>query len=266
MKVAGKKVILTGAGSGMGKEMAKELLNRGAFVIGLDINEASLQGLHDELKSENLATYVVDMGSAESICTFKDTCTADHGPIDALINNAGIIQPFVGVKDLDDETIDRVMRINFNGPVLLTRLFLNELLSRPEGHIVNVSSMGGFFPFPGQTIYGASKGALKQFTEGLFAETRGTNLDVTIVFPGAIATNISVNSGLEVAADATEGAEAAGRALPAPEAAKIILDGMEQAEFQVYVGQDAIYMNGLYKEDPEKAIAFINEQMGGLRK
>jgi short-subunit dehydrogenase len=78
----------------------------------------------------------------------------------------------------------------------MTKTFLPHLLKRSEGIIVNVSSMGGFLPVPGQTIYGSSKAAVKLFTEGLNSELTGTNVHVMGVFPGAIGTNIAANSGV----------------------------------------------------------------------
>ena len=121
------------------------------------------------------------------------------GAVDGLVHCAGIIQPFVRLKDLDDAAIERVFDVNWWGTLYLTRAFLPVLLERPEGHIVNVSSMGGFLPVPGQTIYGASKAAVKLLTEGLHAECRGTRVHVTVVFPGAVATNITTNSGVDIA-------------------------------------------------------------------
>ena len=78
----------------------------------------------------------------------------------------------------------------------MTKSFLPHLLKRPEAHIVNVSSMGGFLPVPGQTIYGASKAAVKLLTKGLHSELPGMNVKVTIIFPGAVNTNMTKNSEL----------------------------------------------------------------------
>ena len=123
---------------------------------------------------------------------------AHHGAVDGLVHCAGIIQPFVKLKDLDDAAIERVFAVNWWGTLYLTRAFLPVLLEPPEGHIVNTSSMGGFLPVPGQTIYGASKAAVKLLTEGLHAECQGTTVHVTVVFPGAVATNITTNSGVDI--------------------------------------------------------------------
>ena len=105
------------------------------------------------------------------------------------------------LNDLDYAAIDRVFDVNWRGTLYMTKTFLPLLLARPEAHIVNVSSMGGFLPVPGQTIYGASKAAVKLLTEGLHSELAGTNVRVTVVFPGAVATNITANSGVDIAAD-----------------------------------------------------------------
>ena len=139
--------------------------------------------------------------------------------MDGLVHCAGIIQPFVRLKDLDDAAIERVFNVNWWGTLDLTRAFLPVLLERPEGHIVNTSSMGGFLPVPGQTIYGASKAAVKLLTEGLHAECQGTNVHVTVVFPGAVATNITTNSGVDIPISPEDAAAQAHRTTPSAKAA-----------------------------------------------
>ena len=148
------------------------------------------------------------------------------GAVDGIINCAGIIQPFVRLNDLDYAAIDRVFDVNWRGTLYMTKTFLPWLLERPEAHVVNVSSMGGFLPVPGQTIYGASKAAVKLLTEGLHSELRAHRVRVTVVFPGAVATNITTNSGVAMP-NAPAGGKAS-KTLAATEAARIILDGMEQ--------------------------------------
>ena len=123
---------------------------------------------------------------------------ATHGVVDGLINVAGIIQPFVKLNDLDYEVIERVINVNLYGTIHMVKAFLPHLLERPVAHVANVSSMGGFLPVPGQTIYGASKAAVKLMTEGLYAELLDTNVGVSVIFPGAVATEITSNSGVEI--------------------------------------------------------------------
>lgn len=260
MQVKNKKIIVTGASSGIGKELTKELIKKGAKVVALDIDGANLEKLVGEVNSSSLSTYVVDVSNKEALVNFKMTCLAKEGEIDGLINNAGIIQPFVNVEKLDEEVINRVMNVNFYGPLNLTRLFLPELLKRPVAHIVNVSSMGGFFPFPGQTVYGASKAALKIFTEGLYAELLNTNVHVTVVFPGAVNTNIASNSNVDVGSSENSSY----KALRAIDAAKTIIKGMEKDKFQLFVGSDSKAMNLMYKMNAKKAINYINKMMAKM--
>ncbi len=260
MKVKDKKIIVTGAGAGIGRELTLQLLHMGATVAGLDINEKGLEETKKLAKKfeNNLTIHKVDITDYKGLEKFKKEYYKLHGDIDGLINNAGVIQPFVTVGDLDSDTVNWVMEVNFFGPVNLTRLFLNDLKLRPEAHILNVSSMGGFFPFPGQTMYGASKAALKLFTEGLYAEAIGTDLKVTIVFPGAIATDIIKNSNVKREPTETDGSY---KMLSPQVAAFQIIEAMEKDKFQVFVGSDSKFMNFMYKMNPKKAIKLIANKM-----
>lgn len=262
MKVKDKKIIVTGAGNGIGRELVLELLKRGATVAALDMNKEALSETRDLANSDKLFTYEVNITDDQGLEAFKLRVMNEMGDIDGIINNAGIIQPFVHVDQLAMNDINRVMDVNFYGPVKLIKMFLPSLLNRPEAHIVNVSSMGGFFPFPGQTVYGASKAALKIFTEGMYAELLDTSVRVMIVFPGAIATNITKNSGIEMS---TTGDTKMKMTSPSSAALQII-NGMEKDAFQVYVGSDAKMMNMMYKLSPKRAIKFINKMMAGMNK
>ena len=165
------------------------------------------------------------------------------------------------VNELSFDAIERVMDVNFFGSVAVVKAFLPHLLARPEAHIVNISSMGGFLPVPGQSIYGASKAAIKLFSEGLYAELKDTAVRVTVVFPGAIATNITGNSGVEV--PSTSGSSGM-VALPATDAARVILAGMENNQFHVFVGSDSKFMDILCRIAPEFATNFIRKKMKAL--
>ena len=263
MKIKGKNVIVTGAASGVGKELTKQLLKKGCNVAGIDINKDNLKLLEEELNSKKLKTYVVDMGSSESIKKFREEYKKDYSDVDIIINNAGIIQPFVNVENLDDATINKVMNVNFFGPVNLIRYFMEDLTKdRSEQYIVNVSSMGGFFPFPGQTIYGASKAALKIFTEGLYAELERTNVRVMIVLPGAMNTNITKNSNVEVNSSTKDSPL---KLLEADVAAYKIIEAMEKNKFKLFLGNDAKFLKVLYKINSKFAIGYINKKMSGIK-
>ena len=267
MKVQNKVVVVTGGGNGVGRELVLNLLTRGASVAAADINESALQETVElaEDKSENLSTHVVDITDSDAVAELPVQVISKHGTVDGIINNAGIIQPFVQVKDLDYAALERVMNVNFFGTLYVTKAFLPYLLKRPEAHIVNVSSMGGFLPVPGQSIYGASKAAVKLMTEGLHSELLETNVRVTVVFPGAIGTNIAANSGTDLSLESVSGgALSLIKPLEPSKAAQIVVDGMERNRSRILVGPDARLMDLFYRVSPRHAAALIFKLMKSL--
>jgi short-subunit dehydrogenase len=263
MKAAGKVIVVTGAGSGMGRQVVLELLRRGARVAAVDLNEKTLAETAGLAKApDSIATFAVDVTDREAVEALPGKVADRFGGVDGVINCAGIIQPFVKLNELDYAAIDRVMNVNFRGVLHMTKAFLPLLLKRPEAHVVNISSMGGFVPVPGQTVYGASKAAVKLLTEGLHSEMRGTNVHVTVVFRGAVATNITENSG--VAAPAMAAGARQPSVYPAEKAARDIVDGMEKDRFRVLFGSDSRLLDRLYRLAPKRAAAFIADQMRDL--
>ena len=266
--IAKNKIFLvTGAGGGIGSELALALLERGAKVAAIDLRNEGLEELKKRAgdKAESLTTHILDITDRTAVEDLPKDIIAKQGNIDAIINNAGIIQPFVRINDLEYDAIDKVMKVNFYGTLYITKTFLPMLLKRPEAHIINVSSMGGFLPVPGQSIYGASKAAVKLLTEGLYAELLGTNVHVSIVFPGATNTHIAENSGAgmpEPAVNTTK--QKSFPMLPAKEAARIIVDDIEKNKPQIFTGNDSKMMNFLYRLNPVSATKLIANQMKSL--
>ncbi len=267
MKTENKIFVVTGAGSGIGRELTLQLVAKGAQVAMIDLNQESMNETASLTNKEKVTSYIVDISKLESIEKFKDDVLTKYGFVDGIINNAGIIQPFIPVNQLDMSQIEKIVNINFYGTVYMIKTFLPHLLNRPEGHIVNISSMGGFIPFPGQTIYSATKAAVKTLTEGLYAELKNSNVKVTVVHPGAIATNISKNSGIKMPTQTeNKGQKSAMKALPADQAARIIINGIEKNKFRVLVGKDASFLDLFYRISPEKAVNFIVKKMSSLMK
>lgn len=264
MKIQEKTIAVTGAGSGLGRELTLNLLSKNARVAAIDINE---KGLKETLKlaashKNNIATYVLDITNKKDVEGIPKKIMTKFDALDGLINNAGIIQRFVRVNDLDYTSIDRVMKINFFGALYMTKSFLPHLLKRPEAHIVNISSMGGFLPVPGQSIYGASKAAIKLLTEGLYAELKDTSVHVTVVFPGAMATNIATNSGIKLTVPDSQTSSM--KTLSPDKAAQMIITAMQKNSFRVLVGSDASFMDFIYRLSPKFAANFIYKQMKSL--
>lgn len=267
MRIQDKVFVVTGAGGGIGGQLVAALLSRGARVAAVDLKQEALDtmkaGLGD--KASSVSLHAVNTTDREAVSRLPKDVILAHGSVDALINCAGIVQPFVRVNDLDFETIERVMNVNFYGTLNMTKAFLPELLEQPEAYLVNVSSMGGFLPVPGQSVYGASKAAVKLLTEGLYAELLNTNVHVSVVFPGATNTHITENSGVKAPNIAKEGEPQKEYPMLSPaEAADIIVRGIEANKPQIFTGKDSRMMNMLYRLNPVYATRLIAKQMKSL--
>ena len=167
MEIKNKVFVITGAGNGIGREVALLVLRRGATVAGLDISEA---GLSETAKlagdsAERFSPFVCDIAEREKVSAVADKVISKYKTIDGLLNVAGVIQPFVKITDMPFEKIEWVMNINFYGTVNMVKTYLPHLRANPDTTVIgNVSSMGGFLPVPGQSVYCASKAAVKLFT------------------------------------------------------------------------------------------------------
>lgn len=267
MNLDNKVILVTGAGGGIGRELVLELLNKGATVAATDLREGSLKELEISIgkKAKNLSTYKIDITDREAVERLPKRIIKTLGKIDGIINVAGIIQPFVAINDIEYEAVERVMNTNFFGTLHVIKSFLPLLLDRPEACIVNFSSMGGFLPVPGQGIYGASKAAVKLMSEALYAELKDTNVNVSVVFPGGTATNISANSGVEMASlDSSGPNKQSYTMLPPNEVAKIVINGIEKNKLLIVTGKDSKMMNILYRLNPVFATNLIAKQMKSL--
>jgi short-subunit dehydrogenase len=255
MNLQGKNIVLTGAGSGIGQQLALVLLEKGAYGLRETKNKAAKN-------ADKFEEIVLNVTNKDDVFEFIKALLNRSLSVDGLINNAGIIQPFEKVDNLSWEAIEKVMDVNFNGLLYLTKALLPELKSKKESLLVNVSSMGGFLPVPGQAVYGASKAAVKLLTEALYSELKDDGVSVSVVFPGAVETNIAKNSEIEI------NTEDAGdyKMTSARSAAEIIIKGIEKEKFRILVGSDAKMMDFMYRLMPRRATEMIAKRMGGLLK
>ena len=266
MQIKNNVFVVTGGGNGMGREVVLGLIARGARVAAVDLNQAGL----DETAAlaaagDRLTTHAVNVSDRKAVLALPAAVKKAHGQVDGVLNVAGIIQPFVKIAELDFDVIERVMNVNFWGVVNMSKAFLPELLARPASSLVNVSSMGGFLPVPGQAAYGASKAAVKLFTEALYAESQGTSLAVTVVFPGGVSTNITGNSGVDTSKlmAAAAGGKQPKTTTPA-DAGRQIIEGLEKGAYRVRIGGDARFMDRFSRLAPRRATLLIANQMKAL--
>ena len=267
MQIAHQVFVVTGAGNGIGREVALELLRREARVAAVDLRAEALEttaGLAGA--GDRLSLHTLDITDREAVAALPEEVFAHHGHLDGLVNVAGIIQQFVPFVDLGYEEMARVLDVNLWGTIHTTKAVLPHLMERPEACVVNVSSMGGFVPVPGQTLYGASKAAVKLLTEGLYAELRGTPVSVSVVFPGAIGTEITTNSGVSTPGEERARQDQSGhKTLPPAKAATIIIDrAVGKGDFHVTVGSDAALLDRISRLSPQRATDLIAKRMKDL--
>ena len=190
----GQKVWITGASSGIGEALAHELSNRGANLVLTARRSDRLEELRAQL-SDPTRVHVVpgdllDEGSWERLASEAREAA---GPIDVLINNAGVSQRSLAQDtELADER--RLMELNYFAPIGLTRAVLPEMVERGTGRIVVVSSVAGYVGTPLRSSYAASKHAVRGYFDSLRAELHGTGVGVTIVCPGYVRTEIATNA------------------------------------------------------------------------
>lgn len=270
MQISGKVFAVTGGGNGIGREVVLGLVAKGARVAALDLNE---EGLAETVRlaganGERISTHVVNITDRKAVEKLPAAITTQHGQVDGLLNIAGIIQKFVPVMQLDWDQIERVINVNLYGTLNTIKAFLPELVKRPEAALVNVASMGAYAPVPGQSVYGATKAAVAQLSRALHSELMETGVQVTGVFPGAIGTNISINSGIMTEEQAKKMAESAGdqaRKTTAPaEAGRQIIEAIEKGSYEIFIGGDAKAMSRLSRLNPKNAAGIIYKNMKDL--
>lgn len=260
MVLKDKVVVVTGAGNGVGRELTIQLLALGAKVACIDINSNALA---ETLRLANAgqdhaAGYTVDITDQVAVKALPNQIEEQFDGIDVLINNAGIIHPFRQVPETDDATIEKVIRVNFFGALNMTKAFLPALRARQSAYIVNLSSAGALSPMPGETIYGASKAAVRLLTEGLQLELRQTGIRVMAVFPGGINTNIIQNSEVAVASSVNQLRERLAFLLLTPQkVARRILKGIGRNQTRLVLGIDAVVMDVLSRISPRLAPRMI---------
>ena len=189
-----KTIWITGASSGIGRALAVNLSRRGVRLILSARSAERLEGCRQAcMHPDRHVVLPLDLTDPASLEEASQQALEKYGPIDILINNGGVSQRSL-VVDTCLEVDRRIMEVNFFGAVALTKLVLPSMVSRKSGHIVVISSVIGKFGTPFRSSYAACKHALHGFFESLRAELWGEGIRVTMICPGFVRTNISVNA------------------------------------------------------------------------
>ncbi|MDA8486262.1 SDR family oxidoreductase [Pseudomonas resinovorans] len=235
-----KVVVITGAGSGIGRALAVQLAAIGARLALSDINERGLQETLEQLApGTDARAYRVDASVRDEVFAHADEVLNDFGAVHYVINNAGAT--LVGsVANTDIAEYEWLLNINLYGVLYGTKAFLPSMLRQDEGCIVNISSIFGLFAYPCQSAYNMSKFAVRGLTECLWQELRGTGVRAVCVHPGGIKTNIERAGRRVKQAGGMEGvfADKAERLLVTPpeKCAAEIIDGLRKRKQRILTG------------------------------
>ncbi|MGH9741289.1 MAG: SDR family NAD(P)-dependent oxidoreductase [Candidatus Acidiferrum sp.] len=237
--------VVTGAGSGIGRALARQLSTAGSALAIADIDEKGLTETAASLTNKKalVSTHVLDVSDEEGVRSFAEDVAARHGRVTLLINNAGVA--LIGTfEEISLDDLRWLMDVNFWGVVYGTKYFLPILKRQSRAHIVNLSSVFGIIAPEGQSAYSASKFAVRGFTESVRHELAGTSVFVSCVHPGGIHTSIAKRARLGAEAPQNKTEEAIARfdrlTPTSPEAAAArILKGIERREPRILIGRDA---------------------------
>lgn len=219
----GKVVAITGGARGIGEATARALVRKGAVVAIGDL-DAELAGRTAEALGGGTIALELDVTRRDSFASFLSQVEERLGPVDVLINNAGIM-PVGRFADEDDATAHRMIDINIHGVIYGMKLVLPSMERRNSGHIVNIASQAGKGGFPGGATYCATKHAVVGLSEAVRAELRDTNIEISCVMPAVV--NTELGSGLVE----TRGV----KKVEPHEVADAIVDALETAKFDVWV-------------------------------
>ena len=244
--VADKVVVITGAGSGMGRELAVRAARGGALLAVSDWNATGLAETVDLVKgagAREVRSDVVDVSDRAAVGQWADAVVDQLGLVNMVVNNAGV-SATGHFAEMSYDDFDWIVGINFMGVVHGTKEFLPHLIASGDGALVNISSLFGLMSVPGQSAYNATKYAVRGFTEAIREEmlVAGHPVTVTCVHPGGIRTGISRNGRKTAGQDAAALDDLFEKKLArmAPDrAAQIILDGALSGKARVLVGLDA---------------------------
>jgi 3-hydroxy acid dehydrogenase / malonic semialdehyde reductase len=179
-----RTVLITGASSGFGAAAARRFAARGDRIIAAARRTGRLHDLAKELGPEILFPVTLDVRDRASVERFPAELPPDFAEIDILVNNAGLALGLEPAQEADLDQWEQMIETNCTGLVYVTRAVLPQMVARGRGHVVNLGSIAGTYPYPGGNVYGATKAFVHQFSLNLRSDLHGTGIRVTSVEPG----------------------------------------------------------------------------------
>jgi 3-hydroxy acid dehydrogenase/malonic semialdehyde reductase len=181
-----RTVLITGASSGFGAASARRFAARGDRVVAAARRTERLAALASELGPDLLLPVTLDVRDEASVARLPAALPEKFAAVDILVNNAGLALGLAPAQDADVDQWDQMIQTNCTGLVYLTRAFLPQMVARGRGHVVNLGSIAGTYPYPGGNVYGATKAFVHQFSLNLRSDLHGTGVRVTCVEPGLV--------------------------------------------------------------------------------
>ncbi|MCU1686866.1 MAG: NAD(P)-dependent oxidoreductase [Amycolatopsis sp.] len=247
----GKVIVVTGGAQGIGAVTAAALTRLGARVAIGDLDHVRAEKTAGELGGDTLAL-PLDVTDTTAFTAFLDDVEARLGPIDVLINNAGIM-PLSPLDEEDDASTRRQLEINVHAVIHGTREAIKRMRPRGTGHIVNVASMAGKAGFPGAATYCATKHAVVGLSEAVHLELRGTGVDVSCVMPAIVRTELA--SGLAEAKMI--------KSVQPEDVAAAIVDALRKPRFDVFVPKSLDLMGRITRLLPRRTGEWVARSLGG---
>lgn len=268
--------VVTGAGSGIGQQLALQLAHKGAKLAISDINATGLENTTEQIRSSGaeVLSSALDVADREAVFSYADQVAKHYGEVNLVINNAGVALGSGPLWETPMEDFDWLMNINFYGVLSGCKAFLPHLQAAQWGHIVNISSLFGLVSVAEQNAYNASKFAVRGLTEALRHELKAANSTVscTSVHPGGIKTNISRNARFVPRESISEEHRQAAieqfdriARTTAEQAAEQILNAVEKDKMRLLIGMDAKFVDKIQRIFPQnysRVFAWVLNALG----
>jgi NAD(P)-dependent dehydrogenase (short-subunit alcohol dehydrogenase family) len=259
-ELTGKVIVVTGAGSGIGRALCQALAGKGAMVAACDVNEAAAKETMASLPgSADHRSFAVDVGDRDAVLATADDAVAEFGRIDGVVNNAGVLGQLAPLGELGWDELEFVIRVDLWGVIHGTKALLPHLLTRPEASLVNVSSFAGLMGTLGNSAYFAAKFGVRGFTEAIRSELRRTNVKVTAVFPGVVKTNLAASAPTYTEEERRRAVEIyhSQPGITPEKAASRIVGAIEKGSPRLLIGPDTWFVDKLVRLLPARSDRLI---------